>query len=286
MGNTVLKISNLSKRYGSFSLEGVNISIEKGKIAGFIGVNGAGKTTVIKLLAGLVIPDSGRIEYFGESLNSKNESSLKDRIAFLLDGDYFYPELTLNQMKNIVASAYSNWDEAMFKKYVDKFNLPMNKKIVNLSKGMKTQYLLSLALSHNAELIIMDEPTSGLDPLVRIELMRILSDLSSQGVSILFSSHLTHDLEEIADEIVFIHKGQIVFQKSKSEIRRSYFKVKDKISRLNPENKKLFLHVREETEVFTGVYKGEKSEIISQFPDSEVKSATVEEVMIGSMCGV
>lgn len=157
-------------------------------------------------------------------------------MAFVLDGNYYYPDLTLNQMKKIVANAYSNWDEETFKKYIKKFNLPLNKKIKTLSKGMKLQYSIVLALSHHAELIVMDEPTSGLDPLMRIELMEIMKSLASNGISILFSSHITHDIEEVADDIAFIHDGKIVFQKDVQAIKNSYFTVEGNLLHLNQEN--------------------------------------------------
>ena len=223
--NIILKISNLSKIYDSFLLNKINFSVQKGKITGFIGINGSGKTTTIKSLAGLIIPSGGTIEYFGEEITSKNESRLRDRIGFLLDGDYYYPELTLKQMKNIISAAYTKWDENIFNFYIKKFNLPLNKKIGTLSKGMKMQYMLSLALSHHAELLIMDEPTSGLDPLVRLELIQILRELADKGIGILFSSHITSDLEKIADNLVFIHKGIMIFQKSIQEVKNSYFNV-------------------------------------------------------------
>ncbi len=281
----ILKISRLSKNYGSFCLKNVDMCVKKGKITGFVGINGAGKTTVIKSVAGLIIPNSGKIEIFGEVVNKKNESVLKNRMAFVLDGEYYYTNLTLNQMKKIAASAYSNWDEEIFKKYIQKFNLPLNKKIKNLSKGMKLQYSIALAMSHHAELIVMDEPTSGLDPLVRIELMKIMKDLASNGISILFSSHITQDIEEIADDIAFINNGQIVFQKDIQTIKNSYFTVEGNLSQLNQENEKLFLNVQRKSNVFIGIYYGVKSDISLKIPDSKIESATIEDIMFGIICG-
>lgn len=281
----ILKVSDLSKNYNSFSLSSINFNVQKGKITGFIGINGSGKTTTIKSLAGLIIPSGGKIEYFGEEITSKNESRLRNRIGFLLDGDYYYPELTLKQMKNIVSGAYSDWDEHTFNSYIKKFDLPLNKKIGELSKGMKTQYMLSLALSHHAELLIMDEPTSGLDPLVRLELMRILKQLASQGIGILFSSHITSDLEEIADNIVFIHKGNLVFQKTIQEIKSSYFAVEGSLNELTSENKKLFLNIRKYADTFKAIYVGNKNDIVLNFPNVKIASATIDDIMIGNIYG-
>ena len=281
----ILKISKLSKNYDSFSLKNVDMCLKKGKIMGFVGINGAGKTTVISSLAGLVIPSDGKIELFGEVINKKNESRIRNRMAFVLDGNYYYPDLTLNQMKKIVADAYSNWDEEIFKKYIQKFKLPLKKKIKTLSKGMKLQYSIALALSHHAELIVMDEPTSGLDPLVRIELMEIIKEIASKGISILFSSHITQDIEEIADDVVFIHNGEIVFQKDMQTIKNSYFKVEGNISYLNTENEKLFLHVQKRSNMFIGIYYGSKADISLELPDSKIESAGIEDIMFGIICG-
>lgn len=283
--SVVLKVSNLSKHYNSFSLNNISFDVKKGKITGFIGINGSGKTTTIKSLAGLIIPSKGKIKYFGEEITMKNESKLRNRIGFLLDGDYYYPELTLKQMKNIVSSAYSNWDERTFNFYIEKFDLPINKKISELSKGMKTQYMLSLALSHGAELLIMDEPTSGLDPLVRLELMGMLKQLASQGIGILFSSHITSDLEQMADNIVFIHKGNLVFQKTVQEIKNSYFVIKGNWTELTSENKKIFLNIRKYTDTFEAMYVGNKNDIVLKFPNAKIKCATVDDIMIASIYG-
>ncbi len=281
----ILKVSKLSKNYDSFSLKNIDMCVKKGKITGFVGINGAGKTTVIKSIAGLVIPSNGNIELFGEVVNKSNESLLKNRMAFVLDGSYYYPDLTLNQMKKVVASAYSNWDEEIFKKYIKKFNLPLNKKIKTLSKGMKLQYSIALALSHHAELIVMDEPTSGLDPLVRIELMEIMKNLASNGISILFSSHITHDIEEVADDIAFIHDGEIVFQKDIQTIKNSYFTVEGNLSHLNQENEKLFLNIRKQSDIFIGIYHGVKSDISLALLCSKIESAKIEDIMFGIICG-
>lgn len=152
----VLEVINLTKKYDLFTLDNVSFNIERGQITGFIGINGAGKTTTIKSLAGLVIPDAGEIKFFGDRLTTKNESKIRDRIGFLLDGDYFYPDFTVKQMKSIFSKTYTNWDEEIFKSLVSRFDLPLNQKISKFSKGMKVKFSLSLALSHHAEILIME----------------------------------------------------------------------------------------------------------------------------------
>lgn len=277
----VLEVVNLIKKYDSFTLDKVNFSIQRGKITGFIGINGAGKTTTIKSLAGLLIPNEGEMRFWGEVINRKNESRIRDRLGFLLDGNYYYPELTIKQMKNIFRHAYTNWDEKVFKELVEKFDLPLKQKISKLSKGMTMKFSLALALSHHAEILIMDEPTSGLDPLVRSEFIDMLKELAQQGVSILFSSHITSDLEKIADDIIFIHKGHILLQKEIDDLLSSHFVVKDKLDLLNPENKKLFLKVSENKGFFEGIYNGNKEFIIEKFPEANIAPANIEEIMLG-----
>ena len=178
--NDILTVSGLNKSYGDFSLKDVTFSLPEGCITGFIGVNGAGKTTTLRTLLGLTNKLSGKIQFFGLDMD-KNEREIKDRIGIVLDGGGFYEELSLGEMKVIISSAYTSWSEQDFKRYMDMFSLDPKQKINSLSKGMRMKYALALALSHNAELLIMDEPTSGLDPLVRGQLLKILTEYMENG---------------------------------------------------------------------------------------------------------
>ena len=162
--NDILNVENLNKSYGDFSLTDVAFSLPEGCITGFIGINGAGKTTTLRTLLGLAKKKSGNIQFFGLEME-KNEKKIKNRIGIVLDDGCFYDELSLSEMKSIIASAYTEWSEQDFKRYMDMFSLDPKQKISTLSKGMKMKYALALALSHHAELLIMDEPTSGLDPI-------------------------------------------------------------------------------------------------------------------------
>lgn len=219
----VLSVNNLNKSFGSFKLENVSFNVKQGKIVGFIGINGAGKTTTIKLLLDLINKSSGDITYFGERFVKENENNIKKRIGVVLDGSFFYESLTMKEMKSIVAASYSNWNEDKYNSYMNKFGLDENQKIGSLSKGMKMKYALALALSHEAELLIMDEPAGGLDPLVRNQLDDILLDYVSDGKhSVFFSTHITSDLDKIADEVVFINEGKVVLQKTKEELIKNY----------------------------------------------------------------
>lgn len=218
---SILELKNVSKHYQDFSLKNINFSLEKGYIMGFIGPNGAGKSTTIKLIMNLIKKDEGDISIFGLD-NEKHNIEIKQRIGFVYDENHFYEELTPNEMKGIIRPFYKKWDEAVFQRYAKDFQLPLNRQIKNLSKGMKMKFSLAVALSHHAELLIMDEPTSGLDPLVRSELLDVLQTLlQDENKSIFFSTHITSDLEKVADYITFIHNGRLVLSKTRMSCWRS-----------------------------------------------------------------
>lgn len=241
----MLKVENLTKEFKRFKLKDVSFNLEPGYIMGFIGPNGSGKTTTIKLIMNLLKRDSGRVKIFGKD-NIKYEREVKDRIGFVYDESHFYEDLSIKQMKNIVAPFYTQWNEEVFQKYIKDYSLDEKMKIKKLSKGMKMKFSLSLALSHNADLIIMDEPTSGLDPVFRREMLDILYDIiQDENKSIFFSTHITTDLEKIADYITFINDGEIVFSETKDKVLESYGIVKGGNELLNSENRKDFLGIRE-----------------------------------------
>ncbi|KYH30358.1 ABC transporter ATP-binding protein [Clostridium colicanis] len=243
--NNILEVSNLRKEYKDFTLNNISFTLEKGYIMGFIGPNGAGKSTTIKLIMNLIHRDSGYIKIFGLD-NLKHEKEVKNRIGFVYDENYYYEDLTMEGMKKIIAPFYSKWDDSSFYKYMKDFNLDPKKKIKTLSKGMKMKFSLAIALSHNAELIIMDEPTSGLDPIFRREILDILySIIQDENKSVFFSTHITTDLQKIADYITFINNGNIVFSKSKDDILESYGIVKGDLELLNSHTKKEFLGINE-----------------------------------------
>lgn len=243
----MLEINNLTKQFEGqgFKLDDVSFNIEPGYIMGFIGPNGAGKTTTIKLIMNLLKKDSGEIKIFGKD-HIKYEKEIKNRIGFVYEEPHFYEDLTIIQMKNIIAPFYSKWDDKLFLKYMNDFGLEDLMKIKKLSKGMKMKFSLAIALSHNADLIIMDEPTSGLDPVFRREILDILySIIQNENKAILFSTHITTDLEKIADYITYINKGKIVFSKPKDEVRYKYSIIKGGTDILNTDTRKLFLGIRE-----------------------------------------
>lgn len=205
----VLELKNLSKRYHSFHLNNINFCIEKGKITGFIGRNGAGKTTTLKSLFNFVHPDNGEIKFFGKNF-SQNEIEIKQKIGFVSGGINYYSNKKIRIITKITKAFYENWDDAAYNKYMTMFKIQEDKTPEQLSAGMKVKYSLILALSHNAELLILDEPTSGLDPVSRDELLDIFMDLCDKGITILFSTHITSDLDKCADNIIYIKNGEII----------------------------------------------------------------------------
>lgn len=204
----VIEVSGLCKAYPSFRLEDVSFSMPEGRIVGLIGRNGAGKTTTLKSMLGFVHPSAGSVRFFGMDWVG-NEQKIKQKIGYVSGGVGFYPTKKLRVMTDVTRSFYPEWDEAMYRRCMERFNLDENKTPSQLSEGMKVKYALALALSHRAELLILDEPTSGLDPVSRDELLDILVDLQREGVSILFSTHITSDLEKCADDILYIRKGRV-----------------------------------------------------------------------------
>ncbi|WP_285518077.1 ABC transporter ATP-binding protein [Thermolongibacillus altinsuensis] len=275
----VLEVNNLKKELGSFSLEQLTFSLKEGCITGFIGVNGSGKTTTIKTILGLYPKDDGSIKFFGKDME-KNEYEIKNRIGVVLDEGYFYEEMTLKEMKSIIAPAYTNWDESVFLNYINRFNLKLNQKIVTLSKGMRMKFAITLALSHHADLLIMDEPTSGLDPLIRNELMEILLDfMEEEGKSVFFSTHITSDLEKIADMLILIDNGKIVFNESKDELLERHALIKGDNRLINEHSTKLFLRLRQTPFGFEGIT-NKVDQVCEQMKDIIIERPSIEDVML------
>lgn len=218
----MLQAQNLQKTYPGFSLKNISLSLPKGCIMGLIGENGAGKSTTFKAILDLIQLEGGEVSFWGKSLSS-NAGTIKEDIGVVFDGMNFYETLTPKQIGNISHSAYSSWDEKEFDNYLTKFSLPPNQEIKTFSKGMQVKLCLAVALSHHAKLLILDEATSGLDPIMRDEILDIFLDfVQDEEHSILISSHITSDLEKIADYITFIHDGSIIFSESKDTLIYNY----------------------------------------------------------------
>lgn len=223
-----LNLEKVNKHYPSFSLKDVSFSINPGEIMGFIGRNGAGKTTTLKSIMNLIHFESGKISAFGKGM-TEYELENKQRIGFALSEINYYPNKTIRQLMNVTKRFYKNFDENKFNQMCNLFNLNIDKKIEELSSGMKVKYSVAIALSHDAELLILDEPTSGLDPVSRDEILDIFREIVKNGDrAILFSTHITSDLDKCATNITYIHDGAIVYTGTKKDFVRKYLFVKDK----------------------------------------------------------
>lgn len=222
MNQSAIRISGLRKQYKDFLLKDVSFSLPSGFVMGLVGPNGAGKTTIIKLIMNLIRPDGGTIEIFGMDHRAKEEQ-VKARIGFVYDVPPFYKDVSLRNTKRALALFYERWNERLFNDLASQFQLPLKKKVKTLSNGMRTKFALALALSHEADLLVLDEPTTGLDPVFRRELLHGLSGmLQDESKSILFSTHITTDLERIADYVTFLRGGEVVLSTSKEELLENW----------------------------------------------------------------
>lgn len=234
-----LEVKDLNKKYEDFSLQDVSFQLEQGYIMGFIGANGAGKTTTIKSILNMLHLESGEVHIMGKNMR-EHEFELKQDIGFAFGDIDFYSRSKIKTLTNVLKKFYINWDEKTYYNYMDKFKLNEEKKVIDLSTGMKVKYNLALALSHGAKILILDEPTSGLDPVARDELLDIFQELVEDGdISILFSTHITSDLEKCADFITFIKDGKIIKSSEKEDFVASYRLLNGNEDQLNEVKEKM-----------------------------------------------
>ena len=213
-----IEIKKITKKYDGFTLDDLSFNVPKGSIMGFVGQNGAGKSTTINTILNIIKPDEGEIKIFGLD-HIKDEIEIKKNISAVFDELPFHEELNAKQLNNVLGNIFPQWSKETFQSYLDKFALPSKKKFAKFSKGMKMKVQIAAALSHNAKLLIMDEATTGLDPVVRNEILDIfLEYLQDEDHSILMSSHITSDLEKIADSVTFIDKGKLLLTGYKDDI--------------------------------------------------------------------
>ncbi|MDD3414958.1 MAG: ABC transporter ATP-binding protein [Lachnospiraceae bacterium] len=273
----LLKVDHLSKNYEKFSLKEVSFKLEKGYIMGFIGSNGAGKTTTLKSIVNMIHTDGGSIEVCGKDFK-KNEFECKQEIGVVLGGIDYYPRKKLKVITSVVKKFYREWDETLYQEYIKRFDLDEEKKVNELSAGMKVKYSLALALSHNSKLLILDEPTSGLDPVSRDNLIELFQELIESGErSILFSTHITSDLEKCADFITYIKKGEILKSDEKEAFLNSYLVVGGKSEQLTEELKRKLIGYKKNSFGFTGLL---LSQDISLADELEQAPADLETIMI------
>jgi len=273
-----LEISNLQKKFGSFGVENVSFTLPKGFIMGFVGKNGAGKTTTIKAILNMIQRDSGEIKIFGKD-NITHEAEVKQRIGIVMDSPFYEENWTLTQVGRALKPFYPTWDDFKFKKMLVDFSLDPNKRVKELSRGMKMKIMVSCALAHDPDLLILDEPTSGLDAVARDELMEILqSFISNENKAILFSTHITTDLEKIADYITFISDGKIVHSDTKDNLLEKYIIVKGGLGQIDDAQKKLIIGYTETTVNFDGMVAKEN---LGNLPKSlVVEPCTLDDLVV------
>lgn len=275
---TTLELRNVSKKYPTFNLNNVSFKVESNSIMGFIGRNGAGKTTTLKSILNLIHIDGGEVFVFGKNFLD-NEKDIKENLAFILGGIDYYPLKKLKVIADVVKRFYVNWDNDTYNKYIKLFGLDQNKKVKELSNGMKVKFNLALALSHKAKLLILDEPTSGLDPVSRSEILEIFEDLvDNENVSILFSTQIVSDLEKCADSITYIKNGEIVESDFKSEFVKKYLKISGESTLLEALDKNLLIGLRNRGGKFEALIKVE--DFNKKDSGFNVVLPTIEDVMV------
>ncbi|MEW9503360.1 ABC transporter ATP-binding protein [Jeotgalibacillus marinus] len=275
----VVELKNVTKKFKDFSVENIDLQVKQGFVTGFIGANGAGKSTTIKMMMNLLKPDAGEVKLFGLDYKT-HEKAIKERIGFVYDGNVFFEGLNLKDIKRIVAPAYKHWDDTLFFQYIEQFELPLNKAIKTFSKGMQMKASLAIALSHHAELIIMDEPTAGLDPIFRRELLALLQELMVDGNrTIFFSTHITTDLDRIADYIALMQSGELVLNKSIHDVAEDYALVKGGMDLLDRDTEKDFVHIHRASTGFEALTNNIKA-VKNTFGDTVViERASLEDIM-------
>lgn len=276
----IIEVSNLIKKYDSnFQLGKIDIEIPSGCIIGLIGENGAGKTTFIKSLLNIISIGNAKIKIFGKDIN-KYESEIKEEIGVVLDNMFFPEILTTADVNTIMKEAYKKWDEDLFYKYLEDFSIPKNQKIKTLSKGMRKKLEIATALSHKPKLLILDEPTSGLDPVVRNEILDIFMNfIQDEEHSIILSTHITSDLEHIADKIIFIDNGKIVFDKYRDELLDNYGILKcdlDKFENIQKEDIVRYKKNKYNYEILVE----NKTKMMKKYKDYIIDKITIDELMV------
>lgn len=253
-----IEIKNLRKNLGNFSLKIDDLKIPEGFVTGFIGPNGSGKTTTIKLIMNMINKDEGFIKMWGKDYKINN-LNIKDKIGYVGEFSGYLHEAKIGRIKKSLSVFYKNWDEKLYEKYMKQFNLNEDKAYKDLSKGQQKKFEIVMAMSHHPKLIIMDEPTANLDPLVRNELLNILQErIEEDNATVFFSTHITSDLDKIGDYVVFIYKGEIFLADTKDNILENHIIVKGKKEFLNNETRNIFISINENAFGFEGLVNNRK----------------------------
>lgn len=274
--NNIIEIKNLKKVYDNFTLGEINLSIESGKVIGLIGENGAGKTSLIKSILN-IIKIEGEIKLFNS--NNLNEDT-KENVGIVLDNAFFPENLSPKDIETILKSIYKNWDTQVFQDYIKRFNLDYKKTIKNMSKGMKKKLEIACALSPHPNLLILDEPTSGLDPVVRSEVLDLFQEfMESDSHTILISSHITSDLERIADQIILIDKGKILLNEDKDEIINRYGILKCSLEEFDKINSEDIINYKKTKYSYEILIK-DKNKIEKKYKDYIIDKISLDELLL------
>ena len=275
----LIEVKGLCKNFETFHLQNVGFSLEEGYIMGFIGRNGAGKSTTLKSMLNLMKNDGGEISLCGLSM-PKDELEIKNQVGYVFGGVDFYPEAKISKITDVTKSFYREWDDNRYKELCERFEIDQNKKFKHLSAGMKVKYSLAVAMSHNPRLLILDEPTSGLDPAARDDLVLLFQEFIEDGAhSILFSTHITSDLEKCADYITYIKKGQIIASTDRDSFRESYISVAGKKEALTSEVESKIIGLHTHQLGFEGLMKVE-DKLFAEKGGFEIASPSLEDIMI------
>lgn len=276
--DNILEVRNLIKQYADFTLDHVSFSIPKGTIMGLIGENGAGKSTTINAILDLIHKDDGTVTFWGQELSSAKQ--LKEDIGVVFDGINFYETLTAAKVGKISQAAYKQWDDRLYREYLNRFQLPTDKEIKTFSKGMKMKLCIAVALSHRPKLLILDEATSGLDPVMRDDILDVfLEFVQDEEHSIMISSHITTDLEKVADNITFIHHGKVLFCKAKDELRYQYGIIRCGAAAFDEIDKSEILAYRKEDYQWN-VLVADKEKARRRYKNAVVDDAAIDDIML------
>ena len=274
-----LEVINLTKNYQDFHLKQINIKLPKGKIIGLIGENGSGKTTTIKSILNLMTYDKGNIKIFGKD-NKDLTKQEREQIGVVLDDSFFSTILNVNDINKLMKNFYHNWDEKFYYETVKKFKIPCNKPLKEFSSGMKMKIKVLCAIAHKPKLLILDEPTNGLDPIFRYEIIELFNNfVSNKENSILMTTHITSDLEHLADEIIFIDNGHIILDVLKEKIDNEYGIVElleNKLTNIKKEDYLKCLKYKNESYILVNP----KKEFQKKYPKLEIRKPTLEELML------
>lgn len=277
----ILELQQVSKMFpkSNFALENMTFSIPYGSILGFVGENGAGKTTTIGCILNTIAKDSGTIKLFGKEM-SDADTDMREKIGVVYDGDNFPSYWTAKQLSKVMAGLYSQWDHSLFQRYLEAFHLPENQKIKQYSRGMTMKLAIAAALAHHPQLLILDEATSGLDPIMRDEMLDVFLDfVQEENHSILLSSHITSDLEKVADYITFIHNGKLVLTASKNDLVYHYAVMRCKESQfLSLDPKDILAYRKRDFQIDVLVSNSKDAQ--RKYKDVVIDHVSVDEIML------